>query len=563
MPNAALEQLAADYWDAFLQRNPIQGTVLGDHRYDDRLNDITPAGRAAAERRLDELAERLANLDTSALTDEEAISVSALRHGIGAELTFLEADELAYTVSPMNGPQVEFLSLSALQPLRDAGDADAMLARWRAMGPWIDDLIANHRRGQADGNFPIAILVERVVSELDELLARHVADMPLLEPLRRSDPPLQPAEWDRFATELEAAVRDVVRPAFMRYRSYLADEALPTARDEAHAGLANLLGGYERYAALAHAHTTTEIEPDGLHAIGQEEIARIDAEIAELGKRALGTASLAATLATLRSDKSLYFATRGEVMEVAERTLQAALDSVPNWFGRLPVTPCEVVRMLPHEEAHSTIAYYREPAADGGRPGRYYVNTSEPQTRPRYEAQALAFHEAVPGHHLQVAIGQELTALPTFRRHAEATAFIEGWGLYSERLANEMGLYSGDLDRIGMLSYDAWRASRLVVDTGMHAMGWSRSQAIQFMTEHSALAVNNITNEVDRYLSWPGQSLAYKIGQLEIRRVRADAEAALGSRFDVKAFHDAVLGHGPLPLATMREAVTRDLAITA
>jgi len=563
MPNAALEQLAADYWDAFLQRNPIQGTVLGDHRYDDRLNDITPAGRAAAERRLDELAERLANLDTSALTDEEAISVSALRHGIGAELTFLEADELAYTVSPMNGPQVEFLSLSALQPLRDAGDADAMLARWRAMGPWIDDLIANHRRGQADGNFPIAILVERVVSELDELLARHVADMPLLEPLRRSDPPLQPAEWDRFATELEAAVRDMVRPAFMRYRSYLADEALPTARDEAHAGLANLLGGYERYAALAHAHTTTEIEPDGLHAIGQEEIARIDAEIAELGKRALGTASLAATLATLRSDKSLYFATRDEVMEVAERTLQAALDSVPNWFGRLPVTPCEVVRMLPHEEAHSTIAYYREPAADGGRPGRYYVNTSEPQTRPRYEAQALAFHEAVPGHHLQVAIGQELTALPTFRRHAEATAFIEGWGLYSERLANEMGLYSGDLDRIGMLSYDAWRASRLVVDTGMHAMGWSRSQAIQFMTEHSALAVNNITNEVDRYLSWPGQSLAYKIGQLEIRRIRADAEAALGSRFDVKAFHDAVLGHGPLPLATMREAVTRDLAITA
>jgi uncharacterized protein (DUF885 family) len=563
MPNAALEQLAADYWDAFLERNPTQGTVLGDHRYDDRLNDITPTGRAAAERRLDELAERLANLDTSALTDEEALSVSALRHGIGAELTFLEADQLAYTVSPMNGPQVEFLNLPALQPLRDTGDADAMLARWRAMGPWIDDLIANHRRGQADGNFPIAILVKRVVSELDDIIARPVEDSPLLEPLRRADPPFPPAKWDSFASELEAAVRDGVRPAFMRYRSYLADEALPTARDEAHAGIANLLGGYERYAALAHAHTTTEIEPDGLHAIGQEEIARIDAEIAELGKRALGTASLTATLASLRGDKSLYFATRDEVMGVAERSLQAALDAIPSWFGRLPATPCEVVRMLPHEEAHSTIAYYREPAADGGRPGRYYVNTSEPQTRPHYEAQALAFHEAVPGHHLQVAIGQELTALPTFRRHAEATAFIEGWGLYSERLANEMGLYSGDLDRIGMLSYDAWRASRLVVDTGMHAMGWSRSQAITFMTEHSALAINNITNEVDRYLSWPGQSLAYKIGQLEIRRVRSDAEAALGSRFDIKAFHDAVLGHGPLPLSTMREAVTRDLGISA
>ncbi len=560
MPTSDLEQLAADYWDAYLERNPTQGTVLGDHRYDDRLGDITPGGRAAAERRLDDLAVRLANLDMSSLTDEEALSVSALRHGISADLTFLEADELAYTVSPANGPQVEFLNLPDLQPLREAGDARTMLARWRAMGPWIDDLIANLRRGQTDGNFPIAIHVERVVSELDEILARPIEDLPLLEPLRREHP-LAEAEWDRFAADMEDAVRDGVLPGFRRYRSYLADEALPTARDQVHVGLHNLLGGYERYAALAHAHTTTDLEPDGIHAIGQEEVARIDTEIADLGKRVLGTKSLAATITSLRSDKSLYFASRDEVMGVAERSLRAAEEAIPNWFGRLPVTPCEVVRMLPHEEAHSTIAYYREPAADGGRPGRYYVNTSEPQTRPRYEAQALAFHESVPGHHLQVAIGQELSALPTFRRHADATAFIEGWGLYSERLANEMGLYDGDLDRIGMLSYDAWRASRLVVDTGMHAMGWSRAQAIGFMTEHSALAVNNITNEVDRYLAWPGQALAYKIGQLEIRRVRADAEAALGARFDVKAFHDAVLGHGPLPLATMREAVTRDLAI--
>jgi uncharacterized protein (DUF885 family) len=559
MPNAELEQLAADYWDAYLRRNPTQGTVLGDHRYDDRLSDITPEGRANAERRLDDLAFRLANVDTTSLSDEESLSVSALRHGISADRTFLETDELAYTVSPANGPQVEFLNLADLQPLRDAGDAQTMLARWRAMGPWMDDLIANLRRGQRDGNFPIAILVKRVVNELDEILARPIEDLPLLGPLRTGHRPLPETEWDRFAADLEEAVRDGVLPAFRRYRLYLAEEALPTARDQAHAGIANLLGGFERYAALAHAHTTTETEPDGIHAIGQEEVARIDVEIAELGKRVLGTRSLAATLASLRGDKSLHFATRDEVMDVAERSLRAAEAAIPDWFGRLPVTPCEVVRMLPHEEAHSTIAYYREPAADGGRPGRYYVNTSEPQTRPRYEAQALAFHESVPGHHLQVAIGQELTALPTFRRHAEATAFIEGWGLYSERLANEMGLYAGDLDRIGMLSYDAWRACRLVVDTGMHAMGWSRAQAIQFMTEHSALAVNNITNEVDRYLAWPGQALAYKIGQLEIRRVRADAQAALGSRFDIKAFHDAVLGHGPLPLATLRQAVSRDL----
>src|SRR4029077_4841455 len=192
---------------------------------------------------------------------------------------------------------------------------------------------------------------------------------------------------------------------------------------------------------------------------------------------------------------------------VAEASLARAVDAMPAWFGRLPRAACEVVRMLPHEEQHSTIAYYREPPEDGSRPGRYYINTYAPQTRPRYEAEALAFHEAVPGHHLQIAIGQEVEALPAFRKHAETTAFVEGWGLYAERLSDEMGLYSGDLDRIGMLSYDAWRASRLVVDTGMHALAWSRTAAIDFMLAHTALAENNIANEVDRYIGWPGQAL--------------------------------------------------------
>ena len=217
--------------------------------------------------------------------------------------------------------------------------------------------------------------------------------------------------------------------------------------------------------------------------------------------------------------------------------------------------------MLAHEERHSTIAYYREPPTDGSRPGRYYVNTYAPETRPRYEAEALAFHEAVPGHHLQIAIGQELDRLPAFRRHAETTAFVEGWALYTERLSDEMGLYTGDLDRIGMLSFDAWRASRLVVDTGMHALGWSRDAAISFMLAHTALAANNIANEVDRYIGWPGQALAYKIGQLEIRALRGEAKEALGSGFDIRGFHDAVLGHGALPLGALREAVTADLAL--
>ena len=207
--------------------------------------------------------------------------------------------------------------------------------------------------------------------------------------------------------------------------------------------------------------------------------------------------------------------------------------------------------MEEHEEKHSTIAYYRPPAADGSRPGRYYINTSAPETRPRYEAEALAYHESVPGHHLQIAIAQELTGTPEFRKNSGVTAFVEGWGLYSERLADEMGLYTSDLDRIGILSFDSWRACRLVVDTGMHAMGWTREQAIRFMLENTALAENNIVNEVDRYITWPGQALAYKTGQLEMMKLRRAAEARLGKGFDIRRFHDALLGDGAVPLLAL------------
>ncbi len=272
------------------------------------------------------------------------------------------------------------------------------------------------------------------------------------------------------------------------------------------------------------------------------------------------SSGLTDTLARLREDGRLYFGSREEVFAKADSALARAGEAMAQWFGLLPRAPCEVVRMGAHEEKHSSIAYYRQPATDGSRPGQYFVNTYAPETRPRYEAEALAYHEAIPGHHLQIAIGQELEGLPEFRRHLGPTAFFEGWGLYTERLSDEMGLYSADLDRFGILSFDAWRACRLVVDTGMHALGWSREQAIDYMAAHTALGRNNIANEVDRYIVWPGQALAYKTGQLEIQRLRGEAQAALGDRFEIKAFHDAVLGNGAVPLATLRDLVSGYLA---
>jgi uncharacterized protein (DUF885 family) len=311
----------------------------------------------------------------------------------------------------------------------------------------------------------------------------------------------------------------------------------------------------ESYTKLIRVHTSLDMTPQELHELGLQQVAKFRKDLSALGAKVLGTSDVDEIEKKLRSDPALHFATANQVEVKARATLARAQAAVPKWFGvAQPKTPCRVKVMGMHEAPYSTIAYYREPSGPG-KPGLYMINTYLPETRPRYEAEALAFHESVPGHHLQIAVAQELKDVPAFRRHQGVTAFVEGWALYTERLADEMGLYSSDLDRLGMLSYDAWRSCRLVVDTGIHAMGWTRQQAIDYMTANSCLAENNIENEVDRYITWPGQALAYKVGQLEILRLRDEAKQKLGPRFDIKAFHDVVLRNGAVALPVLREQV--------
>jgi len=274
-----------------------------------------------------------------------------------------------------------------------------------------------------------------------------------------------------------------------------------------------------------------------------------------LGKTALGTDSLAEIRRRLLGDPSLKFKTRDEVEASARATLARAAAAEPRFLGHLPKRPCIVKRIDAFEEKDSPAAYYRPASIDGSRPGAYYINTYAPETRPRHEVEALAFHESIPGHHIQIALAQELTGLPEFRKHLGVTAFVEGWGLYAEGLADELGLYSGPLERLGRLSFSAWRAIRLVVDTGVHALGWSRARAIAFMEDNAALSRDNVVNEVDRYIAWPGQALAYKLGELEIRRLRADAQKRLGAAFDLRAFHDALLGAGAVSLPVLRAQI--------
>jgi len=543
----SLDRLGADYWEAHLRRNPTFATAIGDRRFDAELTDDSPAGRRAWAAALDSFDARLAALDASA----DPVTRVALAEAIRAGRAYLEADLESFTVDPMNGPQVDLLNIPSYQPIRTADEADALLARWRAMPAFLDTTTLRLREGAAAGRTGVATLVAKVIEQLDELLARPDADWPLMEPA---------TEAPAIADELLRVIGEEIRPAFERYRSLIVDELAPVARPDDRPGVGQLPGGEAAYRAMGRAHTSLDTPPDEIHAIGLAEIERIDAEFVELGGRLLRTDGLAATLEALRTDPALYFTTAEEIVAVAEASLARAVAAIPDWFGRLPEAPCEVVRIPPHEEKHSTIAYYRDPAADGSRPGQYYVNTFAPETRPRYEAETLAFHESVPGHHLQLAIAQELTSLPAFRRFDGTTAFIEGWGLYTERLSEEMGLLSGEMDRFGVLSFDAWRASRLVVDTGIHALGWTRQQAIDFMGTHTALGQNNIANEVDRYIAWPGQALAYKLGQLELLRLRQEARDRLGERFDIRAFHDAVLEGGALPLPALREAVERRLS---
>jgi uncharacterized protein (DUF885 family) len=540
-----LDELAADSWDAWLGQHPTFATAIGDRRFDDRLEDNSPAARDAWRTQLDSFERRLAEIG------EASVTASALKESMVADRGHLDADLEAFNVDPMDGPQVDLLNIPSYQPIRSTEQADALLARWRDMPRYLDQAGENLRRGAAEGRIGVAALCTKVIDELDELLARPDTDWPLLDPA---------TEWPDLREGLLAVIGEEIRPAFERYRAVIADEIAPKARSDDAPGLMHLPGGAEAYRLLVRAHTSLTLSPEEIHEIGLEEIRRIDAEFTELGAKLLGTNGLQPTLTALREDPALHFETREEIKQVAEASLARANAAIGEWFGRLPKARCEVVAMPAHEEKHSTIAYYRDPAADGSRPGQYFVNTYAPETRPRYEAETLAFHESVPGHHLQIAIAQELDGLPAFRRFNGTTAFIEGWGLYTERLSQEMGLLSNDVAGFGVLSFDAWRALRLVVDTGIHALGWTRQQAIDFMVEHSALGENNVANEVDRYIAYAGQALAYKLGQLEILALRSQARERQGDRFDIRRFHDAVLSEGALPLPVLRQVVENELA---
>jgi uncharacterized protein (DUF885 family) len=484
---------------------------------------------------------------------EDALNQRLLRHQLETEHAVEVHRGWEWTLNPRDNPVVLLGFLPELRPLETDEDASSLLMRYRSMGDLVDGEVASLRIGVARRRFANAESTRRLVEMVRTELAKPTGEWTAVARIAIADG----AAIDReaLARDAKATLDDSFRPALERYVAFIEDEIRPRARGGDDVGLTGVDGGEAFYEAVIRHQTSLELSAEEIHRIGLDALESIHEEFRELGERALGTRDIPAVFERLRTDPALLFDTAEAIETKAESALAAARDAIPRWFGHLPNAECVVKRIPEHEAPFTTVAYYRPGTPDGSQPGEYRVNVHAPETRPRHEAEVLAFHESIPGHHLQIAIGQELPEMPAFRRYAHFTAYIEGWALYTERLADEMGLYSGDLDRLGMLSFDAWRASRLVVDTGIHAMGWSRERAVEFMAEWTPLARNNIDNEVDRYIVWPGQALSYKIGQIEMWRLRREAEATLGERFDVRAFHDVVLTGGALPLPELRRRV--------
>jgi uncharacterized protein (DUF885 family) len=553
-----LREVIADHWEHTMRWSPTWATTLGDHRYDAQLAPRDAASIGLAQAAHDALRARVVALDPARLGDGDRVTLALLGGKLEAEHAMDLCKFHEWNVDSANSSVFGELSyLVESHTVMAPSDAANLVARMRQGEKLVDDTIANLRLGLADGRVAAAEKLRRAIAQLDRELAKPALTWAMAAPAWARPPAPDPwpaGERDRQLHALEGVVAGQLRPAFVRLRAFLHDTVLPKARTERE-GLVGVPDGEACYRAAILQHVGLPMAPAELHALGQAEIARTDRELAALGKTVLGTPDLDATIARLRGDRSLYFDSAEELLGAAQHALDRAKAAIPRFFSVLPRTDCVMRETPTYEAPYSTIAYYRQPHYDGTKPGEYFVNTYQPETRPRFELEALTWHESIPGHHLQIALAQELGALPMFRKLDGSTAFIEGWALYTERLAEEMGLYTADLDRIGKLSYDAWRASRLVVDTGIHALGWTRAEAEAFMRAHTALTLVNISNEVDRYIGWPGQALAYKVGQLEILKLRGEAEAALGGRFDLKGFHAVVLGAGPVTLPVLRDRV--------
>lgn len=551
-PGERLHKLFDEEWEYTLREAPTFASYLGDRRYNDRWPDLNLSTTLLRHAHRLELLQKLGAFDDSNLSPEDRLNFRLFQRQVQLDTEGFEFNWHLVPLDHRHGIQDES-SLGDALTFATVKDYEDWIARLRSFPALMDQTIAVMRAGIAARMVQPQIVMRRLPAQIRRQIVEDPADSLYYKPLKKFPPEIPVAERERLQREAQCAIREQLVPAYRKFLGFFEREYYPACTLEV--GASRLPNGQAFYAYLARKHTTTNLTPQQIHNIGLAEVKRIRTEMESIKDKVGFQGTLAEFFEHLRTAPQYRYTDANDLLTAYQAFSKRVDPLLPKLFRKLPRIPYGVEAIPEHMAPDTTTAYYRPPAADGSRAGTYFVNLYKPETRPKYEIAALSLHEAVPGHHLQIALATELEHVPEFRKRTHFTAFIEGWGLYAESLGDELHLYDDPYSKMGQLTYEMWRAVRLVVDTGMHSMEWSRDQAIQYFKENAPKDDLDITNEIDRYIAWPGQALAYKIGELKIKELRARAKSKLGDKFDVRDFHDLVLQNGAVPLDVLERIV--------
>jgi uncharacterized protein (DUF885 family) len=553
----ALNEFFEAEWNYDMEQSPARASSMGDRRWNDRWGDQSLEAIRKREEHANAELERLKKFDRAQLSAADQLNYDLFKKDLEQDIEGAKFRSYLMPINQRGGIQTldELGDRLRFETVKDFED---WVARLRAFPTLMDQTIALMKEGARAHVMWPKIVLNRVPAQIDKQLVGKPDESAFFKPFKKFPDAISAADRERVTKGAQEAIATGVLPSFQKLKKYLVEEYLPAAFDEV--GVWKMPQGAEYYAYLARRHTTTDLTPQQIHEKGLSEVARIKAEMEAIMGKVGFKGTMPEFFTKLRTDPQFFYKTPEELLE-AYRALAKQIDpNLVKVFKTLPRTPYGVMPIPDKIAPDTTTAYYNQPAADGSRAGTYFVNLYKPETRPKWEMMALSLHESVPGHHLQIALAQELGDIPKFRRYGFYTAFVEGWGLYSESLGEDMGMYEDPYSKFGQLTYEMWRAVRLVVDTGMHSMKWDRQKAIDYFMTNAPKAENDIVNEIDRYISMPGQALAYKIGELKIKELRERARREIGDGFDVRDFHDAVLLAGAVPLDVLEQNINRWIA---
>jgi len=554
---AQLQALFAEEWDDELRTHPEWATALGDKRFNDRLSDCSPQAIASSLARKQKFLKGFEAVNPAGFPAKDALSLSLMVRKLRIEIEGAQFKPWEMPVNQMDGPHLEMVELVNLTPFNDVQDYENYFSRLRQVPVLFEQTIGNMRQGMSDHLMPPRYLLEKAVVQAQDIARQTAAASPFAKPVEKFPASVPPKDRERLRATIMAAIKSDVLPAYGKFADFLHDDYAPRGRMDP--GVWALPDGEARYRYEIHRLTTTRLTSGQIHEIGLQQVATTAAAMLALARR-LGFPDLASLNDHIKKDRALYARSGQQLLDLYQKYTRQMEAQLPKLFATLPRNRLEVVPMDPFRAKDAVPADYYPGAVDGSRAGRINVNEWGPEQRLLLNVEAIAYHEGVPGHHLQISIAQENTDLPAFRRNGDYTAFVEGWALYSEQLGKEIGFYEDPYSDYGRLENEMWRAIRLVIDTGVHSQHWSRDQMVDYFHRYTAMDEPNVQTEVDRYIAWPAQALAYKLGQLDILKLRQEARQKLGPSFDLRSFHDALLSQGPLPLDVLDEYLEQWIA---